>query len=114
MSDEDVKAGVEAMHAAKALGQRLYPLFELKQYTHISLVIDGDHYVTDDTMLKVYNGLKRGESWLAGDIIASCGESHGIRWGTITDTKVHHYDHGKNGENGGHFVVEGYIGLREP
>ena len=57
MSDEDVKAGVEAMHAAKALGQRIYPLFELKQYTHISLVIDGDHYVTDDTMLKVYNGL---------------------------------------------------------
>lgn len=113
-SDEDIKAGVEAMYAAKALGQHIYPLFELKQYTHISLVIDGDRYVTDDTMLKVYNGLKRGESWLAGDLIASYCESHGIRWGTITDTKVHHYDHGKNGENGGHFVVEGYIGLREP
>ncbi len=114
MPDEDSKAGVEAMHAAKALGQHIYPLFELKQYTHISLVIDGDRYVTDDTMRKVYNGLKRGESWLAGDLIASYCESHGIRWGTITDTKVHHYDHGKNGENGGHFVVEGYIGLREP
>lgn len=114
MSDEDVKAGVEAMHAAKALGQRIYPLFELKQYTHISLVIDGDHYVTDDTMLKVYNGLKRGESWLAGDLIASYCEAQGIRWGTIQGISIDHYAHGKNGENGGHFIVQGYVALREP
>lgn len=113
-SDEDIKAGVEAMHAAKTLGQHIYPLFGLEQYTHISLVIDGDRYITDDTMLKVYDGLKRGENWLASDLIASYCESHGILWGSIQDIQVRHYDHGEGGKYGGHFVVEGYIGLREP
>lgn len=68
MSDEDIKAGVEAMHAAKALGQHVHPLFGLEQYTRISLVIDGDCYVTDDTMLKVYNVMKTrfdGKLWIA-------------------------------------------------
>lgn len=38
-------------------------------------------------------------------------KNHGIRWGTIRDTSVTYYDHGNGG---GHFVVEGYIGKREP
>ena len=110
-SNEDTQAGVEAMHAAKALGQRILPLFELEQYTRISLAINGGIYMDDSTLRKVYDGLKRGESWLAGDLIASYCEDHGIRWGTIRDTSVTYYDHGNGG---GHFVVEGYIGKREP
>ena len=113
-AEDNVQAGVEAMHAAKALGQTISPLYDNRQFTLITLCVDGDRYLTHDTMRKVYDGLKRGESWLAGDLIASYCEAQGIRWGTIQGISIDHYAHGKNGENGGHFIVQGYVALREP
>ena len=95
-AEDNVQAGVEAMHAAKALGQTISPLYDNRQFTLITLCVDGDRYIANDTMRKVYDGLKRGESWLASDLIASRGVS------------IDHYAHGKNGENGGHFIVQGY------
>ena len=112
--EDNVQAGAEAMHAAKALGQTISPLYDNRQFTHITLCVDGDRYIANDTMRKVYDGLKRGESWLAGDLIASYCEAQGIRWGTIQGISIDHYAHGKNGENGGHFIVQGYVALREP
>ena len=113
-AEDNVQAGVEAMHAAKALGQTISPLYDNRQFTLITLCVDGDRYIANDTMRKVYDGLKRGESWLAGDLIASYCEAQGIRWGTIQGISIDHYAHGKNGENGGHFIVQGYVALREP
>lgn len=95
--EDNIQEGVEAMHAAKALGQTIYPIYDPEQYTLITLCVDGDRYGADDTMCKVYDGLKRGENWLAGDLIASYCESHGIRWRSIQDTYVHHNDHGEGG-----------------
>ena len=70
-AEDNVQAGAEAMHAAKALGQTISPLYDNRQFTLITLCVDGDRYIANDTMRKVYDGLKRGESWLAGDLIAS-------------------------------------------
>lgn len=100
--EDNIQASVEAMHAAKTLGQTISPLYDNRQFTLITLCVDGDRYIANDTMRKVYDGLKRGESWLASDLIASRGVS------------IDHYAHGKNGENGGHFIVQGYVALREP
>lgn len=65
-AENNVQAGVEAMHAAKALGQTISPLYDHRQFTLITLCVDGDRYIADNTMRKVYDGLKQGESWLEG------------------------------------------------
>ena len=41
------------------------------------------------------------------DVIAAYCNSHGIIWGTISNSRADHYDHG-NGK--GHFVVSGIVG----
>lgn len=102
----------EATKAAKELGKEANLLFDPEQYTEITLVVDGSKWNCNTTERSVYDGLKREESWLAGDLIASYCENHGIRWGTIKDVKYQHYEYGKNGENGGHFIVTGYVSKR--
>lgn len=102
----------EAIKAAKELGKEANLLFAPEQYTEITLVVDGSKWNCNTTEKSVYDGLKREESWLAGDLIASYCENHGIRWGTIKDVKYQYYEHGKNSENGGHFIVTGYISKR--
>lgn len=103
---------MEAMKAAKELGKEVNLLFDPEQYTEITLVVDGSKWNCNTTERSVYDGLKREESWLAGDLIASYCENHGIRWRYIKDVKYQHYEHGKNGENGGHFIVTGYVSKR--
>lgn len=109
---EDTKESVDAMHAAKELGVNTFPLFEMETYTKITLVVDGSKWNPNETERKAYEGLKRDERWLAGDLVASYCDNHGIRWGTIEGTHISHYEHGKMGENGGHFIITAYIGKR--
>lgn len=108
----DTEEGVAAMHAAKDLGKSICPLMDMETYTEITLVVDGSKWNTNELEKRVYDGLKRDESWLAGDLVASYCDNHGIRWGTIKDMDISHYDHGKQGENGGHFIIRAYIGKR--
>ncbi len=68
---------------------------KVNEISLITLCVDGDHYIANDTMRKVYDGLKRSESWLASDLIASYCEANGIRWGTIQGISIDHYAHGK-------------------
>lgn len=110
--EEEIQKSVEAGKAAKELGKETNLLFEPEQYIEITLVVDGSKWSYNSTEKKVYDGLKREESWLAGDLIASYCESHEIRWGTIKDVQYHHYEHGKDEKDGGHFVVSGYVKLR--
>ncbi len=111
--DEEIQKGLEARKAVKELGKTAYLLLEPEQYTEIVMVVDGSKWNSNETERKVYDGLKRGESWLVGDLIASYCENHSIRYGVIKDVKYDHYKHGKDGENGGHFVIRGYVGLRK-
>lgn len=111
-SDESTSEGVEAMHAAKELGKSISPLFDPEIYTEITLVVDGSKWNPNETEKKVYEGLKRDESWLASDLVASYCDNNGIRWGVIKGLHIQHYEHGKDGENGGHFVVTAYVGKR--
>lgn len=103
--------GVETMQAARDLGKHISPLFDIEQCLHIALVIDGDTYIRDEAMLKIYDRLTQNETLLVSELIASYCDNHDIPWGSIQDIKICHYSHGKNGK--GHFVVEGYIRLRE-
>lgn len=109
---EDTKEGVTAMHAAKEFGKDISPLTDMETYTKITLVVDGDKWNSNETEKKVYGGLKREENWLASDLVASYCDNHGIRWGVIEGLKISHYNHGHNGENGGHFIITAYIGKR--
>ena len=111
-SDESTSEGVEAMYAAKELGKSIGPLFDPEIYTEITLVVDGSKWNPNETEKKVYDGLKRDESWLASDLVASYCDNNGIRWGVIKGLRIQHYEHGKDGENGGHFVVTAYVGKR--
>lgn len=110
--DENISEGVEAMHAAKELGKSISPLIEPEIYTEITLVVDGSKWNPNETEKKVYEGLKRDESWLASDLVASYCDNNDIRWGIIKGLSIQHYEHGKNGENGGHFVVSAYVWKR--
>lgn len=109
---EDVKEDAAAMRAVKELGKNISPLFEIETYKKITLAVDGSKWNPDETEKKVYNGLKREVRWLASDLMASYCDNHGIRWGTIERLDISHYNHGKNGENGGHFIITAYIGRR--
>lgn len=111
--EEEIQKSVEARKAVMELGKEAYLLLEPEQYTEITLVVDGSKWNPNSTERKVYDGLKREESWLAGDLIASYCENHDIRWGTIKDVKYQYYKHGKDEENGGHFVISGYVGIRK-
>jgi len=110
--NESINEGVEAMYAAKELGKSISPLIDPEIYTEITLVVDGSNWNPNDTEKKVYDGLKRDESWLASDLVASYCDNNGIRWGVIKGLHIQHYEHGKNGKNGGHFVVTAYVGKR--
>lgn len=110
--DESTNEGVEAMHAVKELGKSITPLIDPEIYTEVTLVVDGSKWNPNETEKKVYEGLKRDERWLASDLVASYCDNNGIRWGTIKGINIQHYEHGKNGENGGHFVVTAYVGKR--
>lgn len=109
---ENIKEGVAAMHAAKELGKDISPLVDMEAYTEITLLVDGDKWNSNETEKKVYDGLKRDESWLASDLVASYCDNHEIRWGVIKGLHISHYEHGKQGENGGHFIITAYIGKR--
>lgn len=109
---DDTKEGVAAMHAAKELGENIYPLMDMETYTKITLVVAGDKWNQNETERTVYDGLKREESWLASDLVASYCDNHGIRWGVIEGLHISHYDHGDKAENGGHFIITAYIGKR--
>lgn len=111
-SDESTSEGVEAMYAAKELGKCISPLFEPEIYTEITLVVDGIKWNSNEAEKKVYEGLKRGETWLASDLVESYCDNNGIRWGVIKGVHIQHYEYGKGGENGGHFVVTAYVGKR--
>lgn len=97
------------MHAAKELGKSINPLFDLETYTEVTLVIDGSWWNPNETEKKVYEGLKRKESWLASDLVASYCDNNGIKWGIIKGLTIQHYAHGTNGENGGHFIVTAFV-----
>lgn len=112
MEQEDTKDGMAAMHAAKEFGKDISPLMDMETYTKIMLVVDGDKWNSNETEKKIYDGLKREESWLASDLVASYCDNHEIRWGVIEGLKIRHYDHGNNGESGGHFIITAYIGKR--
>lgn len=88
-------------------------MFAIEEYKEVTLVVDGSKWNCNETEKKVYDGLKRGVTWLGGDLVASYCDNNGIRWGTIKGLHISHYDHGKNGENGGHFVVTAYVGRRK-
>lgn len=109
---DETKEGVAAMHAAKELGKVISPLMDMETYTEITLVVDGSKWNSNEIEKKVYDGLKRDESWLASDLVASYCDNNGIRWGVIKGLHISHYDHGENGKNGGHFIVTAYIGKR--
>jgi len=109
---DDVKESVDAIQAAKELGGKVFPLFEMETYTKITLVVDGSKWNPDETERKVYEGLKRAESWLASDLMTSYCNNNGIRWGVIEGVNIQHYNHGNKEENGGHFVITAYIGRR--
>lgn len=106
---DKVAEGVKAMKAAENIGGNLNPMFGHQQYTKVTFCIDGE-FGGADTKL-IYDGLLRGESWLIAEVIVSYCEANGIKWGTITDTKSIHYRHGD--KSIGHFIIEGYISLRE-
>lgn len=110
IEEDTVNESVEAMYAAKELGESIYPLFEIESYQKITLYIEGSKWNHNKTEIKVYNGLKRNETWHASDLIASYCDHHNIRWGVIEGINISHYDHGTNGQNGGHFIVTAYIG----
>lgn len=110
---EAAAESVEAGKAVKELAKNIFPLFEIEEYKEITLVVDGSRWGGNETEKKVYEGLKRGESWLGSDLVASYCDNNGIRWGIIKGLKIQHYEHGKNGEYGGHFVVTAYVGRRE-
>lgn len=107
--DESIKA----KEAVKELGKKIFPLFNIEEFKEITLVVDGSRWNDDDDEKKVYAGLKRGETWLGSDLIARYCDNNGIKWGVIKDLHISHYDHGKDGENGGHFVVTAYVGKKE-
>jgi len=108
----DTNESVDAMHAVKALGVNIFPLFEMEVYTKITLTVNGSKWNTDETERKVYEGLKRDEKWLASDLVASYCDNHGIRWGIIEGLHISYYEHGDKRENGGHFIITAYIGER--
>lgn len=110
--EETASESVEAMHAAKELGKSIHTLLELETYTEVTLVVDGGRLNQDETERKVYNGLKRDESWLASELVASYCDNHGIRWGVIKGVNITHYSHGDKEEDGGHFVITAYVGKR--
>ncbi len=110
--NESTSESVEAMHAVKELGKSISPLFVPEIYTEVTLVVDGSKWNPNETEKKVYEGLKRDETWLASDLVASYCDNNDIRWGVIKGLHIKHYYHGKNGENGGHFVVTAYVGKR--
>jgi hypothetical protein len=112
IEEDKVNESVEAMHAAKELGESIYPLFEIESYQKITLCVDGSNWNKNETENKVYRGLKRGEKWHASDLVASYCNSQGIRWGVIEGININHYDHGNNGKYGGHFIITAYIGKR--
>lgn len=109
---EYVSESVEASKAVKELGKNIFPLFEIEEYKEITLVVDGSRWGSNETEKKVYEGLKRGESWLGSELVASYCDNNSIRWGVIKGLNIQHYEHGKNGENGGHFVMTAYVGKR--
>lgn len=103
---------VEASHATKELGTSIRPLFEIETFQEITLCVNGSNWNSNETERKVYEGLKRNQSWLASDLITSYCDTHDIKWGTIKGVSITHYDHGGKGKNGGHFIITGYIGKR--
>jgi len=107
-----IESMVEASHATKELGKSIYPLFEIQEYQKITLCVDGSKWNRNETEIKVYEGLKRNETWLASDLVSSYCDNHGIKWGIIEGISINHYNHGTHGENGGHFIVTAYIGKR--
>ncbi len=110
--NESTGESVEAMQTVKELGKSISPLFVPEIYTEVTLVVDGSKWNSNETEKKVYEGLKRDETWLASDLVASYCDNNNIRWGVIKGFHIQHYEHGKNGENGGHFVVTAYVGKR--
>lgn len=108
--EEKVKVMVEANHATKELGKSINPLIKIEEYKKIILCVDGSNYNSNETEVKVYEGLKRNETWLASDLVASYCDNHGIKWGVIESISIDHYNHGK--QNGGHFIVTAYVGKR--
>lgn len=101
---------VQAGYAAKELGESISTLVEIESYQKIMLCIDGSSRNRNDTERKVYDGLKRNETWLASDLVASYCDNHNIKWGVIEVINITHYNHGEKGVNGGHFIVTAYIG----
>lgn len=106
------KESVEAMHSAKELGKTISTLFGLENCIKITFSVNGCKFEADETERKVYAGLKRGESWLAHDIISSYCDNHGIRWAIIEGLHIAHYEH-NNGKDDGHFVITAYIRLQQ-
>lgn len=100
---------VEASHATKELGTSIRPLFEIETFQEITLSVDGSYWNSNEIERKVYEGLKHDQSWLASDLISSYCDTHGIKWGIIKGVTITHYDHGNNG---GHFIITGFVGKR--
>jgi hypothetical protein len=109
---EKVETMVKANYATKELGKSICPLFEIQEYQKITLCIDGSKWNSNETEVKVYEGLKRNETWLGSDLVASYCDTHSIKWGVIEGISINHYNHGTHGENGGHFIVTAYVGKR--
>lgn len=107
-AENEATAAVEAVNAVKEMN--VNALYAPTVCQKITICIDGGRLARDDNERKVYEALKRGQPGIEFDIIERYCDSVGLAWGTISNTRRFHVEHGKGGT--GHFIVEGFVSAR--
>ena len=106
MTDEEALESVNRIKAAKSVGNSISPMFGEQAAIKLTFCVDGD-VSGSEVEKKVYEGLRRGDSWLASDLVEAYCNKRQIPWKTITIANTQHYAHGRMGA--GHYIIDAIV-----
>lgn len=109
ISAEEVAEMIEATNTVKEM--TFEPLFNEKKCEKITLIVDG-YSCTDEAHRRIYEAIRKNHPSILWDILERYAETHGKKWAAMWGAKATHYGR-KDDPDHGHYIIEGYIELRE-